>query len=75
MTTARRVRIVNAQLQGEILLAGQRVQFEANIEGANIDATFDQLPPGITDWDAFQVLERFIAHYLRGGYGDPTAGQ
>ncbi len=75
MTTPRRVRIVNAQLQGELLLAGQRVGFTATIQGANIDAAFDALPTGVTDWDAFQVLERFIAHYLRGGYGDPTPGQ
>ena len=75
MTTPRRVRIVDAQLRGELLLAGQRVGFEATIQGANIDAAFDRLPPGVSDWDAFQLLERFIAHYLRGGYGEPPTGQ
>jgi len=70
MTTARRVRIEAGTLRGRLLIAGQQIGFEATIEGANIDAVFDPLPEGVTDWDAFGLLESFITQYLRGGYGD-----
>ena len=70
-STPRRVRIHNAQLSGEVLLAGQRVPFTAEVQGGMIDASFTQLPPGVPPSEAFGVIERFIEHYLRGGYGDP----
>jgi hypothetical protein len=70
MTTPRRVRIEGGRIWGRLLIEGQQVGFEANILGPNIDATFTGLPEGVTDWDAFKLLEGFLIHYTRGSHGD-----
>ena len=68
--TPRRVRILAGQIRGQVLIAGHPVGFEANIDGANIDATFNELPAGVTDWEAFELLQGFLQRYTRGAYGD-----
>lgn len=75
MTTPRRVRIEGGQIRGRLLIGGHQIGFEAHIFGPNIDASFNQLPEGVTARDAFELLEQYLIHYTRGSHGDtPPSG-
>jgi hypothetical protein len=61
--------LTGGRLQGEILVAGQRAFFEAEINELGITATFDPHPSSearVDDWQLLRALERFIEEHLRG---------
>ena len=64
------VQIEAAQLRGYLHIEGAKVAFEADVsDRSNIAATFGELPAGTTDWQAFQVLEQFVAQNFGGSNG------
>lgn len=60
------VRVESLQAKGQMLLGGHKVTFEMVIEGSKLSASFDDLPAGLSLWDAYKALEQFVDQNLRG---------
>jgi hypothetical protein len=65
------LRIQEAKIQGEMLLDGQRIEFDAIIDYPRIDAAFeladrDTSGRELDQWAALQALEAFVDEQLRG---------
>jgi hypothetical protein len=65
------LRIHEAKLRGEMLLDGQRIDFDAIIDYPRIDAAFeiadrDTSGRELDQWAALQALEAFVDEKLRG---------
>jgi hypothetical protein len=63
-----RVRLHGATLVGEMLLDGERIAFDARIDGRKVDAEFTPTKEGqhVDQWLAFRALDRWIDETLRG---------
>ena len=64
-----RIKIAGGSLQGEILVAGQRATFTAEIGEMGVRATFDEHPASevrIDQWQLLRALDSFIEENLRG---------
>jgi hypothetical protein len=65
------LRIQLAKIQGEMLLDGQIIEFDAIIDYPRIDAAFeladrDSSGRDLDQWAALQALEAFVDEHLRG---------
>lgn len=65
------LRIQEAKIQGEMLLDGQRIEFDAIIDYPRIVATFeladrDTSGRELDQWAALQALEAYVDENLRG---------
>ena len=64
-----RLMVTGGSLQGEILVAGQRAIFTAEIGEMGLKATFDEHPASevrIDQWQLLRALDSFIQENLRG---------
>lgn len=67
--SAARIRARTVAISGEILLEGQRANFQARVNGPRVDAEFEQHPESerpLDQWELFRALERWIDENMRG---------
>jgi len=64
--SAPRVRVESLQARGQMLFGEHKIAFEMTIEGSKLSASFDDLPTGVSLWDAYKALEQFVDQNLRG---------
>jgi hypothetical protein len=65
------LRVAEASIQGEMLLDGQRIEFDARINYPRVEAYFeladrDTSGRELDQWAALRALEAFIDENLRG---------
>jgi len=66
---ATKIKISKATLAGTITVTGQKIRFEAEVDGDQISAEFidnDKTVGKVDHWTCFKALEGFVEEHLQG---------